>query len=179
MTVASFINGDIGYRLNQVDTGSNTGVSTALPITPGFACDGDRFSEFVYVQAGASFGTNGTAVIDGTVVTLDKNFTADLLTNASASGKIGQFCGAIRAANVIATGNGFWVQICGQANVAVAASTTGFTALNSSATAGTLTSTVSAGTNFQLGGIVTNATQGGAAGVQEATLNYPTIQKAN
>lgn len=177
MTAAAYINDVLGGALKSIDV--ITSAQKVLPFKLGTTAQGDQFSDFVYVAAAAAFGA-GITVVDGQVVTFDNTFTATLLQNTSASGKIGQFVGVIRAAGSIAQGNGFWVQVCGQANVfGVASAGTGYTKLNTSTTAGALTSTVAAGTNFAITGVTFNATVGGANASVEATLNYPQISAAN
>lgn len=178
MTAAAFINDFSGANAKDVAV-IGAGNARVLPFRPGTYARGDQGSDWVYVAAGAGFST-GTAVVDGQVVTFDNTFTATLLANAAASGKIGQLVGVIRFAGTIAQNNGFWVQVRGQANVfGVASAGTAYTKLNSSATAGAITSTVSAGTNFAISGIYLNAAVGGANGSVEGTLNYPQITAAN
>jgi hypothetical protein len=119
----------------------------ALPFTAGSRPPGIAFSDWVYVVAGAGFGA-GTAVVDGTVVWLDKDFVATLASGTTP--KVGKLLGVIRFADTIATGNGFWVQVCGQANILVVASAAANTFLSTTTTAGVLASATGAGTTMKL-----------------------------
>lgn len=176
MTVATFINSELGGTAKKVDAISVANGIFNLPFLPGSTASGDRLSDWVYVVAAAGFGA-GTAVVDGTAVWLDKDFVATLA--AGTTPKVGQFVGIIRFADTIATGNGFWVQICGQANVLVAASAAANTFLSTTTTAGVLGSAAGAGTTMKLSGITLVAANGGSQAAVEAILNYPSVNAAN
>lgn len=176
MTVATFINGELGAALSRVDAINVSNGYPQLPFAAGSTASGNCFSDFVYVVAGSGFGA-GTAVVDGSAVVFDGTFAATLA--AGTTPKVGQFIGVIRAPNTIAQGNGFWVQVCGQANIQVAASAAANTFLSTTTTAGVLGSAGGAGTTMKMTGIVINTANGGTAGPVEGTLNYPQVNAAN
>lgn len=176
MTVAAYINEQLGGAAKKVDAINVANGIFNLPFTPGSRSTGDRGSDWLYVSAAAGFGA-GTAVVDGTAVFIDKDHIATLASGTTP--KVGQLVGVIRFADTIASGNGFFVQVAGQANALVAASAAANTFLSTTTTAGVLASAAGAGTTMKLTGITLVAANGGSQAAVEATLNYPMVSAAN
>lgn len=176
MTVAKQIFSNLGASKSAVDVINTANGVPALPFTVGSTAQGDALSEWVYLVASSDFST-GTAVVDGTAVAFDKDFSASRAVGTTP--KVGQFVAIIRAANTIAQGNGFWAQICGVASVLVAASAAANTQLSTTTTAGVLASATGAGTTLKLSGITLATANGGSQAAAEAILNYPTVAVAN
>lgn len=94
---------------------------------------------------------------DAVIITTNSTWEIKALTNALGVSKLGQMVGVADATGT--AGQYVWVQVMGyRSAVNVATSSTAFTALHSSSTAGRLTSTAAGGTSVAVGGIVALAT---------------------
>lgn len=130
----------------------------------GQVAGGEGGAEFIYAKFAA-------ATVAGDAVYLDKDHLATKL--ATAASPLGARVGVARVTSAAANEFG-WVQIAGQAPLNIAASAVANTRLNTTATAGRLDDDGTTGAKV-IERAVINTTQGGAAGVAEATLSYPTV----
>ena len=133
---------------------------------------GSGVREYIYVSYPAS-----TARVIGDVVALNASASAVALTvTNSAPGqavgrRVGVVTGTVASSASVQYG---WAQVYGIGGVSVLASAVLNTTLNTTATAGALDDDATAGSEV-IDGLVLAATNGGAAAVVNAYLNYPFV----
>jgi hypothetical protein len=156
MAQSAYATSQAGVRLtlNQVKPDQALGQTT----------QGDGGAEFLYCRFVA-------ATVLGDMVWLDKDHNATKLTTTSSP--LSSRVGSARVTSAAINDYG-WVQVAGQAPVNIAASAIANTRLNTTATAGRVDDDGTTGAKVIERAII-NTTQGGAAGVAEATLSYPTV----
>lgn len=156
MTQSAYATSQAGVKLTRNDVKPDQVL--------GQTANGEGGAKFLYVKFAAATG-------NGDAVWLDKEHTATKLTTASSP--LSARAAVARVTSAAANEYG-WVQVAGQAPLNIAASAVANTRLNTTATAGRLDDDGTTGAKV-IERAVINTTQGGAAGVAEATLSYPTV----
>lgn len=147
------------------------------PFTPGTRLHGTEGGDFIFVKLAAS-----QTIAAGDLVyvsSLDNTFVVTSLANAAKALK-GSFVGVAMAAATSGTTSFqyIWMQVGGYCAVAnVATSSSAFTDLHTTSTAGRLSSTGAGGTSATVTGIASTATA--AANAAAVLLNNPTIGAAD
>jgi hypothetical protein len=142
----------------------------------GQTCKGNKGSEYVHVTFVAA---SQVTLVDGSVFTIDKDFTATLLSTTNAPR--GADIGVRRVAEVLPAGTYyFWLQIKGRANVLGSASSNANLPVETTATAGQVNSPASPTVSTKsVQGMFFLTAVGGAAAASEANLLYPYIGATN
>lgn len=129
--------------------------------TPGTHVQGTDGSTWIFVVLeAASTCTAGDALI----VTTNSTWEVKAVTNTLAASKLGQRMGIAGATGT--AGQYLWMQTAGyNASINCATSSSAYTALHTSATAGRLTTTAAGGTSVAVNGGVINATAASNVGI--------------
>ena len=138
---------------------------------------GDSEAEFIYAKFVAS---GSTTLYDGSLFTLDKDYTATQLTTSNSPR--GTSIGVCRYAQVLAAGTYYlWLQVRGRANVRVSASAAANTLMETTATAsqGNAPGSPTTGTKVLVNMYLLTAQGSGGAGSTEANLLYPHVGATN
>lgn len=122
---------------------------------------------WVYVQASGAITGAGYACV------IDETGQAVMATTTTTASAFGDRVGIPEAA--FADDEYGWLQIYGPSSVLGAASCAANTAINSTATAGTLDDDATAGAEVIAGVVLTAAVGAGGAATAAAMLNYPTV----
>jgi len=152
--------GSIGYEVDS------PGVSdSAMGVTGGSASGDQSCKAYMYVKA------NGAVTGAGYICTINEVYDAAMLTTTT--GAAGTLCGARLGVPMAALAdNGYgWVQVYGHGTVRGAASCVKYTALYTTATAGVLDDTATAG--FIRGLVLTETLTSAAAAA--CVLNWPVV----
>lgn len=137
--------------------------STSDPVT-------GTVRDYIYVQASAANTDVGYLMVVNPLT-----FSATMLTSTNGLVNVGFPVGSPVA--IIPTNGYGWLQIYGPGSGRMSAATAVGSQLNTTATAGALSSTLTATTTAQVSGIGIMTLTGGAA-TTAVWLNYPTVLKA-
>lgn len=158
--------------INPTQIWSVSDVAAGLNVRPGTIgrySDSEGVKEFMAVL----YGTGGSTAADYVMLVDADGGAVMASTTTSAPGAgAGKRVGLAMA--VATVGQAGWVQIYGNGSCRVAASAVLGTILNTTATAGQLDDDATAGAEV-IDGLTLNATNGGAAGSVECSLDYPSV----